>query len=313
MKKLGLCLSRDLRVKNPLSYMGSKLPTYLRLLDLMKSEGWDVYVLTRKTYLGNGMFEGAWRYDNGKLSVVREKMFINLIYDRTGGVIFPPDNDELVVVNPRNFKIFCWDKWAAYQELREYMPKTVLVENEQQIPALLKQIKTETVVLKPYNGLKGIGVFIGSHEDALKYKFPEKYQTYIMQEFVDTSEGLPGIAPGMHDLRVALVGGVVKWCHVRIPPEGKFTANAAQGGSLSEISYDKVPESVKDVVNKISSKFTEMFGKSIIYSIDFGLDKGGVPKVFEINDQIGFPKWEMKNRDKFLRGLVSVFQQRLQK
>jgi len=32
--------------------------------------------------------------------------------------------------------------------------------------------------------------------------------------------------------------------------------------------------------------------------------KNGVPKIFEINDQIGFPKWEMKNRDNFLNFLV---------
>ena len=47
------------------------------------------------------------------------------------------------------------------------------------------------------------------------------------------------------------------------------------------------------------------------YSLDFGIGKDGIPKIFEINDQIGFPKWEMKQRDVFLKELVYDFARKL--
>ena len=35
--------------------------------------------------------------------------------------------------------------------------------------------------------------------------------------------------------------------------------------------------------------------------------------IFEINDQIGFPLWEMKKRDLFLKELVKNFKKKLEK
>jgi len=45
--------------------------------------------------------------------------------------------------------------------------------------------------------------------------------------------------------------------------------------------------------------------------LDFGINEKGEPKIFEINDQIGFPRWEMKNRDVFLKALVENFRSKI--
>ena len=87
-------------------------------------------------------------------------------------------------------------------------------------------------------------------------------------------------------------------------------ANAAQGGNLTEVEYEKVPESIKDVVKKVSETFDKKYDNPI-YSLDFGMDTNETPKIFEINDQIGFPKWEMKNRDAFLKALIENFKTKL--
>ena len=310
MKKVGICFSKDLQGQDPLGHIVTKIRVYLRLLDLMQKEGWEAYVLTRKTYKGGGIFDGGWQYRDGNFSLTKERIKIDLVYDRTGGIFFPPENDSLEVVNKRQFKILCWDKWATYKEIGGYMPATFLIESENDIPAILPKIKTEKVVLKPYNGLKGVGVFIGRKSDALGFHFPEKYERYIAQEFVDTTSGIPGITSGMHDLRVAVINGKAVWCHVRVPKKGTFTANAAQGGTLTEVDYEKVPSAIKNIVSEVSKKFTERYDNPI-YSLDFGINSDGNPLIFEINDQIGFPKWEMKNRDKFLNALVDNFKSRL--
>ena len=114
----------------------------------------------------------------------------------------------------------------------------------------------------------------------------------------------------MHDLRIVIVNGKVVWCHVREPVGDSFLANAAQGGNLTEVDYEKVPESVKEMVKKVSKLFLEKYDNPI-YSLDFGINKDGTPKIFEINDQMGFPRWEMKNRENFLKSLITNFSDKL--
>lgn len=87
-------------------------------------------------------------------------------------------------------------------------------------------------------------------------------------------------------------------------------ANAAQGGALTEIDYQKVPGKVKKIVKNISNRFYKEYDNPI-FSLDFGINEKGEPKIFEINDQIGFPRWEMKNRDVFLKALVENFRSKI--
>lgn len=311
MKNIGVCFSKDFDGEEPLSHIGSKLSVYIRLLDLLNKAGYHAFILTKKTYIGDGVFDGVWKWGTMGFEKTDEKVHMDLVYDRSAGVGFPPkDDNSCIWVNRIDFKTLCWDKWAGYAEIGKYMPQTVPVETEKDIAKAVAKIKTDWVVLKPYNGLKGLGVFIGPKEEALKFTFPEKYKKYIAQEFVDTSGGIPEITPGKHDLRVAVVNGEEVWCHVRVPAEGTFLANAAQGGNLTEVDYEDIPSEIKNVVELVSKKFYEEYDNPI-FSLDFGLNSDGKPLIFEINDQIGFPKWNMTNRDTFLNAIVANFSAKL--
>ena len=312
VSKVGMAFSREFKGNSPLGHIGVKLPVYLRLLELCQDKGWEVYVLTKKTYKSGGVFAGCWKFDKGKFKKMKTKVKMDLVYDRSAGVKFPPEGDEGTIwVNRRDFKVLCWDKWKAYKILNEHMPKTFLVKRQVDIANILPKISTQWVVLKPYNGLKGQGVFVGPKSRAIKFRFPKKFKKYIAQEFVDTSQGIPLVASGLHDLRVAIVNAKAVWSNVRIPQEGSFKANVAEGGNLHEIDYEtKVPHSVKKIVDAVIKKFFEKYNDPS-YSIDFGIGPDGVPKIFEINDQIGFPRWEMKNRDNFLKELVYNFERKL--
>jgi len=265
----------------------------------------------KKTYKGNGVFNGVWLFTNGIFERLKKEVKMDLVFDWVGDLEFPPKEfDGLRVVNTRKFKELTCDKWAAYKILEEYMPKTLWVGPSISLRVnrenLLDKISTENIVLKPYNGLRGKGIFIGSKDKFKEFK-PEKEDTkFILQEFVDTSNGIPGITPGKHDLRIVVVNGKVVWCHVRVPALGTFLANAAQGGNLTEVDYEAVPESVKKIVRAISKKLYDEYDNPV-FSLDFGINEKGIPLIFEINDQIGFPKWEMKNRDNFLKALVANF------
>jgi glutathione synthase/RimK-type ligase-like ATP-grasp enzyme len=310
-KNIGMAFSREFVGDTPLDHIGVKKPVYLRLLELCEKEEWNAYVLTRKTYKGGGIFEGSWKFNGEGFDVVKTPVKIDLVFDRSAGIKFPPVGDKNVAwVNELSFKTLARDKWIAYGVLNEYMPQTFLLENESEIREVLPKIKTDLVVFKPFNGLKGIGIFIGPKDAAANFKFGEKYKRYVAQEFVDTSAGISEIARGKHDLRIVIVNGKVVWCHVREPIGESLLANAAQGGNLTEVDYVKVPGSIKGITEKVSKLFLEKFNNPI-YSLDFGIDKDGTPKIFEINDQIGFPRWNMKNRDKFLFSLIDNFKSKL--
>lgn len=313
LSRVGICFSRDFPYKNPLDHIGRKLPVYLHFLKLCQKKDWKVYILTRKTYQGEGLFTGVWLFKKGKFEPIKETVKIDLVYDRSAGIKFPPKEDkEIKFVNQRNFKVLCWNKWLAYQEIGNLMPKTFWVGEKGNLASVLPKVRTGWVVLKPYNGLKGLGIFIGPKKEALTFQFPEKFRKYIAQEFVDTSGGIPQIVDGLHDLRIAIINGKPVWNHVRVPPRGSFKSNAAGGGILKEVDYGLVPEPVKKIISEITQKFYQKYDNPV-FSLDFGFDKNGRPWLFEINDQIGFPLWEMKKRDLFLKELVKNFAQKLER
>lgn len=303
-KNIGICYSRRFEGENPLKTItGEKFPVYQKLFELFKNQAWNGYLVRKQSYLGEGEFDGGYEFKDGKFQKTSDKIKIDLVYDRTGGVAFPPEGGSLKVVNIRAFKLLCWDKWLAYKKVGKYMPATFWVGDRENLKEVLPKIKTKIVVLKPVDGLKGIGIFIGPASAAKDFDFAGR--KYIAQEFVDTSGGINQITKGFHDLRVAIVNGKPVWCHVRTPKEGSLKANVAEGGTLTEIDYEKVPDSIKKIVDTIAKNFYTKYDNPA-YSIDFGMKKNK-PFIFEINDQIGFPTWEMKNRETFLRELVRRF------
>jgi len=76
------------------------------------------------------------------------------------------------------------------------------------------------VVLKPLNGLMGLGIFVGPKEKAVDFEFDRKYSEYIVQEFVDTSGGFLGLVEGFHDLRVVIINGKDSLVSFANPPQG---------------------------------------------------------------------------------------------
>lgn len=310
--KFGICFSRPLEGTTPLSHLDRKLPTYLRFLELCRQKDWDVYILTRKTYQGNGRFAGVWPYDKGKFILTKEPVDIDLVYDLTGGLYFPPEETgRLKVVNRRDFKVLAADKWLSYQAFGEFMPTTYWVGKKENLVRVLPQIKSDWVVLKPTDGLKGIGIYVGPKAAATDFEFAKSYPQYVAQEFLDTSGGISGLVTGKHDLRVVITNNQVVWCHVRTPPAGEFTANVARGGTITEVDYQaQVPESIKKIVAQIAPVFYRQYDNPV-FSLDFGFGPAG-PRIFEINDRVGFPRWEMKNRDRFLMALIKNFEMKLE-
>jgi glutathione synthase/RimK-type ligase-like ATP-grasp enzyme len=312
MIKLALAFGKTFEdYHDPFETLGEKRPVYQELLDRIKDLGWDYYVVSTSTYKGNGVFEGYWDYSkkNDQPKISKDLIKVDIVYDRSGGLKFPSEKEKLAVVDNLAFKKLAWDKWLAYQEIGEFMPKTYWVGEQDNLKSVLPQIKTDYVVLKPHNGLKGRGIFIGKKDDAYNFEFLPEKPVYIAQEFVDTSAGIPKLTPGKHDLRVVIINKIPVWSHIRIPPEGTLTANVARGGNLVEVDVDTIPSEVVKIVEKVAKRFYNNYDNPV-YSLDFGLENGQ-PKIFEVNDQIGFPRVWMKAKDTFLEELIKNFKSKI--
>lgn len=308
MKTVAIVFSTPVAHNDPFDRVGEKRPVYVELLRRCEERGWKAVVCTRRTYQSNGIFLGYWILkDDDSFEFVHDGINVDLVYDRSGGRQFPPENDKLIVVDNRRFKLLAWDKWHQYQELGEYMAKTVFVD-QKNLEVSLKTLRTDFVVMKPTNGLKGLGIYIGPRKTATHFVFPPKHKNYIAQEFVETKNGIPDITKGRHDLRVVIINGKPVWSHVRIPPEGEYKANLSgrNGGTLKEVLLSDLPDSVREIVNDVAEKFSVRY-ENPIYSLDFGFDPKGKPWIFEINDQIGFPRPDMKAKDLFLEEMVNTF------
>ena len=99
--------------------------------------------------------------------------------------------------------------------------------------------------------------------------------------------------------------------HVRTPKDGGYLANVAQGGSIKEVELEKIPKPIMEVVLDIQKKIDDKFDNPI-YSIDFGV-MDGKPYVFELNDQIGFPREDMASAKNFVSSLVEALAIRTQR
>ena len=286
-KVIAIAFGRSVDPDHPLQMVGEKWPVYKDLLTEITKKGYQTAVVSTKDYTGNGSFG---------------PVHADVVYDRSGGIKFPWPKDSLKVVDSLPFKRLAWDKWLAYQQLGFAMPVSYLIKSREEITDNLDKIATRMVVIKPVGGLKGRGLFVGQKAEAGNFE-ADFSKGFLIQTFIDTSQGIPGIVAGRHDLRLVVMNHRVVWVHVRTPPEDSLIANVAGGGTLTEINLDKLPSKVVQLAQKVIEAITKEFGNQV-YSIDMGVDPSGCPWVFEINDQMGFPKPEAIGKKRFINELA---------
>lgn len=299
------------RIGDPFWNLGKKRAAYIEFFERGAKKGLEMYLATGKqNYLGGLSFKNSMKYKKGKgFEKIKEPVNFSAIYDRSGGIYFPDKKISSNVLNGIEFKRLCYDKYKTYQLISRYMKKTYLIKSQAELEVVLGKINRDDVyVLKPSNGLGGKGIFVGTPIQLRKTRINgSKYDSYVLQEFVDTSTGIPGVVKGRHDLRIVVVNGRLVWFTVREPRGKKILANVAQGGKIKELDLRQIPSYVIKVVHDIKKIINQKYSKPI-YSIDFGVENGK-PFVFELNDQIGFPLKNMKNKTKFIDEILNSLEE----
>ncbi len=232
-----------------------------------------------KTYEGDNTFSSGWRYTQSGFEAMEGPITVDLIYNKGSHLMPDPAAN---IVNKLEFDMLCRNKMKTYELFPALFPRTSLARTQEEAVQAIDALPSSIAVLKPQDGWGGKNIWIGPKTEAAQHlsSFP-----VIVQEFIDSSGGLPGFPNLRHDFRITVANGKPFFTYLRIPAEGKFVANIAQGGRPIVVPPHLRPPEPMAFVKMIDAHFTQ-FGNRL-YSIDCARDVSGAWKLIELNDQPG--------------------------
>jgi len=141
------------------------------------------------------------------------------------------------------------------------------------------------VVIKPLDESEGKDVQILKAESAISKSKIRVGKNYIVQEFIDSSRGVPGLNKNTHDLRVVIVDNKIIYSHIREPRKDSYLSNLSQGGTLTAIPTENIPKSLCPIISFANHLFRTF--NPCVYSIDFMFDRHNRPWIVELNSMPG--------------------------
>lgn len=252
---------------------------YFELSQEIANLGGEMIILRDEdTYQGKGLFSRAWKMLSPEQYQLLSTKKVNVLFDRGEFSL----QTDLPVFNHPDLNEICTDKFAMYEHFRQFCPLTLLANNQDEYISALEQISTDKAVIKPLTGQEGRDILI---DEPTKLS-GEQIKTFpvVVQEFLDTSKGVPGIVEDYHDLRVALFDGEIIYSYLRTPPPGKLTANVSQGGKFFMVETNQLPEEIRPIIQTIDQELAYVGHR--FYCIDFGITPDG-PKIIEMNARLG--------------------------
>ncbi|MFH1564460.1 MAG: hypothetical protein ABIC82_01270 [bacterium] len=292
----------------PMGYPFGKsqyLEIYKEIISKIESHGIDVFIVRGDSYISDGRFKRAWQFIDGNLKESKGEIRADLIFNRDDKNTIPLIHD-CKIINKPEFDQMCVDKIKTFEAFPDISPKTAYIHSYQ---AFLEQIgewqmePEEMIVLKKNFETEGRGIFIVPVSNVKKELYSD-WNDIIIQEFLDSSIGIPNITNGLHDLRVTVINGRPINSFLRVPKEGSYLANVSQGGQGTSIDLDNVPKDVIDLVCRIDEKVKKYF--PAIYAADFINSPKGY-KLLELNSRPGVqhPDWS-KTYKKFNDAIIDM-------
>lgn len=256
----------------------------------------------KESYLGNGLFKDVLSYNSGRIVPAESEFKADAIYQflRVADESF----DKVIpIVNTPEFKNWCSNKWNQYELLKDFMPKTFLIEQESDLEKYLPLITTAKAVLKPRKGQKGENVTVFEIT-----KVPVMDQTilttkgYLLQEFSDTNITISGVVSGTHDLKLLTIDDKV-FANLRTPEIGDV---CTFDSPYTEVAIDALPKDVIPFQKKVKEIIDNAFPGQL-YTIDIGITNKG-PIIFELNGHTAFPYINFEYAQDFFDAMIDHLQ-----
>jgi glutathione synthase len=261
------------------------------------------------------IFKYAWIYEGKNANWKRVKNIKpDLIYDKTKARMEVYFKKELIrsnypFINNLEFTQLIDNKLTVSFLFPQWCKKNWLLENKDDLKKHLSKIRTAKIVLKPLIESGGKGIQILNKGEALKKATINC--AYLLQEFIDSSRGVPGVNTGYHDLRLVFVNEKIIYSYIREPKKGSYLANLAQGGSLTIVPQKKLPKTLSPII-KYVNEILKIFHPRI-FCIDFMFDENKRPWIVELNSMPGlyFTPEEKSSMLKMYQELLRVFKKTL--
>ena len=230
----------------------------------------------QQSYNSNGRFLQSWILD-GEQIVEAGPIQADVIYDKGYFV----SDGFLPVLNSPDFNHICTDKWRTFELFYHYSPPTWRADCYRDYLWALDQIDGHFAVVKPIRGLEGRDVWIDSPQ-VLRQQHPRT--PVVVQSFLDSSAGVPGIAAGIHDYRITLINREIVCSFVRTPAPGRLVTGLVSGGSLTVIPLHRIPSVFADLALTVDRRLCHY--RPRFYSVDMALTADG-PRLIELNSRVG--------------------------
>ncbi len=251
------------------------------------------------SFLGGNSFSRAWEMTESDIVEQTTRLDADIVYDK--GSDFVPDEKTVTLNDPEMDRI-CTDKSLTYDLFPQHSPVSRVIRSAADADTAIAAIPSDRIVLKPLDGEEGHGVMVMGRTEATA-SIPS--YPYIAQEFLDLSDGIPGLIESTHDMRITSINGEIILCFIRTPPPNSLLANVAQGGKKIEVPLDKIPAEAKAIWTDVEKEFSRFPRR--VYSVDMGRTKTGAWKIIELNSKPGCTcKSEGPNSARFMEALADV-------
>ena len=257
----------------------------------------------QSTYLGSGQFSKSWLLRDGQV-IESGEVQADIVFDKG---MFTGDGN-VPVLNCPEITDICTDKYKTFKLFRDYSPQSYWVDSEAELHEALAILPGPYGVVKPVDGLEARNVHIGPTEELEQQ---EHVYPLLVQAFLDSQDGIPGIVNGVHDFRVALLNGEIVHAFVRTPPPGQYIASVSRGAQLTVVEdLNLIPPVILEMVAAIDAHMAAYGDR--FYGIDLALVHGR-PQIIELNSRVSI--WDnaqhpvfASTKEKLAQVLVSLGQ-----
>lgn len=257
-------------------------------------------------------FSHAWTFQNNTWVRVHD-IKPDLIYDKTS---FKPKttffksslSTKFNIINDTEFSELIDNKLFISLLFPQYCKKQHKISDFSDLKNIIHIIASDKIVLKPATSSGGKDVHIIDKKDIDKttIQFP-----ILAQEFIDSSNGIPNITSSIHDLRLMFIESELIHSYIRTPAKGSFLANLAQGGSMSTIKNEKLPDNINILISDVQNALSTF--KNKIYTIDIMFDENQKPWIIELNSMPGlfFSETQSSEQKQVYTKLIKLFKKNL--